>query len=325
MSKTTEDFPYCTLIDTRGNFHTIGEKVYRDIEIKETQTDDEGNQEVVTTTKNVLIGEFWVFDAPYDDFDFLESAKILLEDMKYTREQTIPQAPFLVVYYDVKTREEVRREELNSFAFLNMIQSKIEQTGYYPTPDYPFATILNYAGKESQNGGVDWVGGLIYGGFWEVGEIWIWNTPARNPLFIRKAKHFLDEVSKVIKSQIEWLGYDDAYNYKYHIVFYRIGENTKRGEQYVYFDEALNIITRKINEMTRILTYIYNKSRIETDRDDKMAGGDLYHPLNAFWESNPKKGVYRSFEFERKRFMQRQVGQKQYTAKKFIEISNGIK
>lgn len=90
--------------------------------------------------------------------------------------------------------------------------------------------------------------------------------------------------------------------------------------------EALN---KNLNLMREIKTeYIItlNQDKPFAKKDSgKMAGEEYYHPLNAFWENGDKKGVYRSFEFERERFYQRGVGGSRFSLSNCYEISNGIK
>lgn len=88
-------------------------------------------------------------------------------------------------------------------------------------------------------------------------------------------------------------------------------------------------LTKNVNMLKNIkqeLIFAYNQDKPFAKKDDgKMAGEEYYHPLNAFWENGDKKGVYRSFEFERERFYQRQVGESKYSPFNSYEISNGIK
>lgn len=90
--------------------------------------------------------------------------------------------------------------------------------------------------------------------------------------------------------------------------------------------EALRKNIDMLKNIKRELIFAYNQDKPFAKKDDgKMAGEEHYHPLNAFWENGDKKGIYRSFEFERERFYQRQAGESKYSPFNSYEISNGLK
>lgn len=163
-----------------------------------------------------------------------------------------------------------------------------------------------------------------------------------NPLFTFFPKNlsFIKNTPSYLKDRLnEGLSQNPATNHNagMYFAYYNpmdIGDDidisNKTRLEYFVGDSAYlsSIITRKYTARMSLCTSElarYFNSGAKNRSYGKMAGEEYYHPLNAFWENGDKKGIYRSFEFERERFYQRQAGESKYSPFNSYEISNGLK
>lgn len=150
----------------------------------------------------------------------------------------------------------------------------------------------------------------------------------RSIALLKKASQSVGDLSGLISSLVDRALEEEATSYKnkYDTEI----DPAKYINIFAGFDLSVNEAMRKainmLSTIKRELIFAYNQDNpFEKKYSGKMAGEDHYHPLNAFWENGENKGVYRSFEFERERFYQRQAGESKYSAFNSYEISNGLK
>lgn len=318
-TNTPEHYPFCTIVNRKGRLYSRGnvaKKEHTYIEKVDTgKVDESGNPiyEEVEITREEIVGEVWLAKENIKFIPFIEAQYSFLTSLKSSIEG-LGNNPIVVRYNVRNPSEHSEASEVKKSDLLRTINSMIDELKFHqkPTEYYPSACVLKYDGKFVDLGEEHLFiqpAGLV---FLYNGEFWIWSYPSRNERFIYPAKKLLENIYKLVNLRIEDVGYDDWEDLRFKVVYYSPHTLKETSSEICDPRRMWDICTNKIKQLSRELKYIYNKEGWKKDLGDKMAGGSLYHPLNAFWETSPKKGIYKSYELQKELYNQKLAGQPKY-------------
>lgn len=325
-TNTPEHYPLCTIVNRKGRLYEKGNLVIKEYTYTEKidtgKVDESGNPiyETVEKKGEIMVGEIWLAEEninsiPFMDtqFDFLNSLKSYLDGWKSDANKS--RFNPLVVRYNVRNpSEHSEASEVSLSSLSSTIDSLVNdmRNNYFPTEYYPRACVLKPSGKFFDLGESHMIYQVIYNFLNPAGEYWIWDTPSRNELFIYPAKKLIEVIYYNVSQYAKAVGADDWEKLRYVIVYYSTYDFREIRRETADVRRVWEICNSKIRQLSRELKYIYNKEGWKKDLGDKMAGGSLYHPLNAFWETSPKKGLYKSYELQKELYNQKLAGQPKY-------------
>lgn len=144
----------------------------------------------------------------------------------------------------------------------------------------------------------------------------------KNQSFIRNVSSYLRDRMNEGISQNPAIGHDAGMHFAYYnpmsIKDGEVDISSKVSLEYFVGDRdyLFSIITTKYTAKLKVCTAelirYFNRTKSKSVNDGKMAGDINYHPLNAFWETSPKQGLYKSYELQKELYNQKLAGNPKY-------------